>query len=271
MKREISGEVIEQATQNVMDAIEGVGQLPTDNAQAFTEAFYGEDGEGNIAGDMATLIEAFGTQVEAKRQEAILYPDREQIQIRTDFSKAKHRFIATARSWGPDPDDRYREAILQASTKVTPFVTRERSVWGLKMRAENNSSSPQTYPMSPRMFDEAFMVRHQMWRKPAGLRSRPAYLIDEMQDEEGFAWGFEKFETPENLRAYLTQAKSNPAAEHTPDGIPILPSAETHRRLQLFVHNFFDLNLFLLASTGVPVAIDFVEEHQTSTGLRLVQ
>jgi len=233
MIEKISEKEVEIASQNIIDAITTIDHLPTDDHIAFHKGFY--DGE-DVAADMYTLVQAFGRDLPNKGKDKVLFKDRTRTLVQTRPLGGRCIFRALATTRRNDDDYEYHDVQLQASTKVSPFLTRKRTIWGLRL-AIRDVSQPSSTPYE----DEAYAIQYKIGKQTIGLEA-PLSLSRNRERINPDIW------YPENQHQEITR---------TTKDIPILPSAKTNRRLQLFIDNFCSLNLFFLSSTTTPISIRF--------------
>lgn len=234
-------EALTQASQNILGAITRISLAPTFSYKAFTEAFYGDDINRNLASDMSTLITAYGHPVTADNTQTTNYLINEQFRLAAKTEDKRYNFVAEVRGWGNEPHDLRHAVYLQATTRILPLISRQRQVWSLNMQEHNNN------------LDRASTLLYRMWHKAIGSVVMPQYecLLEE-----------------ESTAQLLTETK----LDHVDSkDVVYLPSGEAHRKLQVFIGNFIDLNMLLLASTGTPISLNFDNvQSPDEGGLRLL-
>lgn len=267
---------IDGSVEKIIEALDGLDELPTHDFAEFCEAFYGDLKRGDVADTMFGLVDRLGKPLKPiSKRESLLYPDRTQTILSKKFKG--YQFSAIATAWG-DSEDRFRAVDLRAQTKFIPLVTRKGTRWGLDLRAENVNSegesvvNPSYDPHEgPHEYDEAFVVSWAIGQRPRGLKTAPhpwrntvTLTHDPRPWESLQVWTPPETAIDRAIRMSQTSAAKPkaPQATRTPEGVSILQSAEINRRTQLFRDNFLDLSLLLLAATGTAVAIEFVQEQQ---------
>lgn len=253
MSETISNEAIEQAAENIIESITTIDQLPTDDFVTFHEGFYGGD---DVAADMFTLVQAFGLPLPNRGEDKILWRNRDRMHVQSKPAGGKFRFSAISSVIHYDDCDT-QTVYLEASTKVVPLLTRQRSIWGIKLGLRDVYKPSQTP-----FIDEAYSARYRIGKQTVGIVATPNLLRNS-----------ERLHTSSDQSSPYWMGYAEPApivTSRTADGIPILPSSEINRDLQLFVDNFCALNLLLLASTSTPIALEFVKSKEQNNGLTLI-